>query len=475
MVAKQIKNRFDYDVKLKIKEKIISADTLTPVGVYLRLRDEFPQLLMFECGDYRYRNEAFTYICINPIAGVSVTTDLLSTYLFSDFQSQNVIRSEVVTKVTEFMEMFSVDDDHEKSSSARFYGYTAYDAVTFFDSVKLQKTEESIPLIKYDLYKVVLKFDHFHNTLTISENVFEEAGEITTKILKVLSKRFVPNHYFKLVGEEIANMTDEEYLNIVEKGRKYCAIGDTFQIVLSRRFEQPFLGDEFNVYRHLRSINPSPYQFYLDFLDFKIFGSSPETHLRIENGVAMVNPIAGTVKRHGDEKQDEVELQNLLSSRKENAEHSMLVDLARNDLSRTAKNVRVESYREVHRYSHLMHLVSSVYGDLPFGYKPFKVLASTFPAGTLSGAPKFRAMEIISKLEPTARGVYGGVVGYIGLNGDVNHAITIRSFFSKGGRLFYQAGAGVVIGSVPELELQEVKSKLQALRCALISEQNVLV
>lgn len=474
MIAQTNDNIYGLNVKLTINEKTISADTLTPVGVYLKLRDEFPQLLMFECGDYRHRNEAFTYICIKPVAGISVNSSELSTYFFDEKETRSTKNCNIVSFISEFFDRFKVYKGNYNSTSARFYGYTAYDAVRFFDSIKIDKKVDDIPLIRYELYKAVITFDHFHHTLTICENVFDGEEEITSKIFDVLSKRFVPSYYFELTGEEAANMTDQEYISIVEKGRKHCALGDTFQIVLSRRFEQPFLGDEFNVYRNLRSINPSPYQFYLDYLDFKIFGSSPETHLRIEKGIAMVNPIAGTVKRHGNELDDDAELQKLLSSKKENAEHSMLVDLARNDLSRTAKNVRVESYREVHRYSHLMHLVSSVYGDLPGYHKPFKVLASTFPAGTLSGAPKFRAMEIISQLEPTARGVYGGVVGYIGLNGDANHAITIRSFFSKGGRLFYQAGAGIVIDSKPELELQEVNSKLQALRCALGQMESII-
>ncbi|HDP74525.1 MAG TPA: anthranilate synthase component I family protein [Bacteroidales bacterium] len=474
MIAKPNENNSAFNVEFTIKEKVISADTLTPVGVYLRLRDEFPQLLMFECGDYRHRSEAFTYICINPIAGISVNANEVSTYILDRKNYQKNCNCEIVSVVSDFFDRFKVERGSEKSSYARFYGYTAYDAVSFFETINIDKKIDCIPLINYDLYKVVMTFDHFHHILTVSENYIDGSQEVTIKVLDILSKRFVPNYYFKLVGDEIANMTDQEYLNIVNKGRKHCALGDTFQVVLSKRFEQPFIGDEFNVYRKLRSINPSPYQYYLDFLDFKIFGSSPETHLRIENGVAMVSPIAGTVKRHGNAKEDNVELQKLLSSKKENAEHSMLVDLARNDLSRMAKNVRVESYREVHRYSHLMHLVSSVFGDLPNDYKPYEVLASTFPAGTLSGAPKFRAMEIISQLEPTARGVYGGVVGYVGLNGDVNHAITIRSFFSKGGRLYYQAGAGVVIDSIPELELQEVNSKLQALRCALNQREGIL-
>ena len=270
-----------------------------------------------------------------------------------------------------------------------------------------------------------------------------------------------------MAGKEISGMRDDKFLDMVKQGKKHCARGDVFQIVLSRKFEQAFQGDEFSVYRALRSINPSPYLFYFDYLDYKLFGSSPEAQLQISQGMATINPIAGTIPRTGDKLNDEMLSGALLADPKENSEHAMLVDLARNDLSRHSKNVEVSSYKEVHAYSHVIHLVSTVTGKLSNSMNAYRVFADTFPAGTLSGAPKHRALQLIDHIEPAGRGYYGGAIGFLGLRGSLNHAIMIRSFASFKGKLVYQAGAGIVIDSVPEKELEEVKSKLSALRKAL--------
>jgi len=254
---------------------------------------------------------------------------------------------------------------------------------------------------------------------------------------------------------------------MVKKGIASCHRGDVFQIVLSRRFEQPFTGDELNVYRALRSINPSPYLFFFDYGDYKLMGSSPEAQIIIKNGKAVVHPIAGTFKRTGDDETDKKEADRLLLDAKENAEHVMLVDLARNDLSRLCDDVKVEHYREVQYFSHVIHLVSEVSGSVRPGTNPFELLAKTFPAGTLSGAPKIKAMQLIDAFEPTARGSYGGGIGFVGFDGSCNHAIMIRTFLSKQNTLVYQAGAGVVAASKPENELQEVNNKLGALKKAI--------
>src|SRR5690606_18016907 len=261
-------------------------------------------------------------------------------------------------------------------------------------------------------------------------------------IESLIRSKDVPVFPFDTHGEEASNISNEEYVHMVEKGIKSCLRGDVFQIVLSRRFNQAYSGDDFNVYRALRSINPSPYLFYFDYGDYRIMGSSPEAQLIIKDRQAILHPIAGTFKRSGDDATDQLAAEALLIDPKENAEHVMLVDLARNDLSRQCTDVAVTQYRELQYYSHVIHLVSEVKGKLKEDAHPFEVLAATFPAGTLSGAPKVRAMELINEYEPTARNYYGGCIGFISFDGSCNHAIMIRTFLSKMNTLTYQAGAG---------------------------------
>ena len=268
-------------------------------------------------------------------------------------------------------------------------------------------------------------------------------------------------------------MTDDDYRQMVQKGIQSCYRGDVFQIVLSRKFNQGFTGDEFNVYRALRSVNPSPYLFFFDYGDYKLMGSSPEAQIIIKKGKAVVHPIAGTFKRSGDEAVDAIMTQKLLDDPKENAEHVMLVDLARNDLSRVCSEVRVKQYRQVHYYSHVIHLVSEVEGNVAENANPFQLVSKTFPAGTLSGAPKFKAMQLIDAMEPTKRSYYGGCIGFVGFDGSCNQAIMIRTFLSQQNTLTYQAGAGVVAASVPENELQEVNNKLNALKTAILMAQKI--
>jgi anthranilate synthase component 1 len=321
--------------------------------------------------------------------------------------------------------------------------------------------------MRYRLYQYVIAINHFKDELFLLENHFPGFESESNTILRLIQSRDVPQFPFQSFGEETSNMKDEDYVSMVRKGIASCMRGDVFQIVLSRRFQQSFRGDEFNVYRALRSVNPSPYLFYFDYGDYRLMGSSPESQLIIQNGKAIVHPIAGTFKRTGDTEKDQIEATRLLNDPKENAEHVMLVDLARNDLSRLTNNVKVEQYREVHFYSHVIHLVSKVVGDVDANTNSVQILADTFPAGTLSGAPKVKAMQLIDEYEPTARSFYGGAIGFIGMDGSCNHAILIRSFLSKDNTLYYQAGAGVVSASNPELELQEVNHKLGALKKAI--------
>ena len=322
--------------------------------------------------------------------------------------------------------------------------------------------------MRYRLYQYVIAINHFKDELFICENRIAGIESDLPAIESLIRSKDIPVYPFRSAGEECSNMNDDTYMQIVKKGIASCHRGDVFQIVLSRRFEQKFQGDEFNVYRALRNINPSPYLFYFDYGDYKLMGSSPESQLVVRDGKAIVHPIAGTFKRTGDDETDHQSAQNLLNDSKENAEHVMLVDLARNDLSRLCDNVEVSHYRQVQYFSHVIHMVSEVTGMVRAGSNPFELLAKTFPAGTLSGAPKFKAMELIDSYEPSARTYYGGGIGFMGFDGNCNHAIMIRTFLSRANTLYYQAGAGIVAASRPENELQEVNNKLGALKNAIV-------
>jgi anthranilate synthase component 1 len=378
----------------------------------------------------------------------------------------------------DFMQRFDVERSPDKIVTAvqGLYGYTTFDAVRFFDTITFShRTPDAsdhspfapIPLMRYRLYQYVIAINHFKNEMYICENIIPGLTSEVQMVESLIRSKDVPVFPFSVSGGETSNMTDEAYRQMVEKGIQSCYRGDVFQIVLSRRFAQGFTGDEFNVYRALRNINPSPYLFYFDYGDYKLMGSSPESQLIIKDGKAVVHPIAGTFKRSGDDETDQKMAEQLLLDAKENAEHVMLVDLARNDLSRLCDEVKVKHYRQVQYYSHVIHLVSEVNGKVKPGTNPFHLLAATFPAGTLSGAPKFKAMQLIDAYEPTARSYYGGAIGFIGFNGSCNHAIMIRTFLSRNNTLVSQAGAGIVAASKPENELQEVNNKLNALKKAV--------
>jgi anthranilate synthase component 1 len=360
--------------------------------------------------------------------------------------------------------------EHKETGFAQgLFGYTSFDAIPLFETIAFAEAKKTnFPLIRYRLYQYVIVFDHYKDELFICQNLLANESADTSLIESLIKNKDVPQFPFTAVGVERSNITDEAYKAMVEKGIQHCLRGDVFQIVLSRRFEQSFKGDEFNVYRALRSVNPSPYLFFFDYGDYKLMGSSPEAQLIVRNNKAVMHPIAGTFRRTGNDEQDKELSAKLLEDAKENAEHVMLVDLARNDLSRSCTDVTVSHFKQVKYYSHVIHLVSEVVGTLTDGANPFSILAQTFPAGTLSGAPKFKALEIIDGLEPSARGYYGGAIGFVGFNGGFNHAIMIRSFLSKDNTLYYQAGAGVVVSSNPESELQEVNNKLNALKRAVV-------
>jgi anthranilate synthase component 1 len=459
--------------KITTTYKKLLADTTTPVSIYLRLRDVFPNSLLLESSDYHSRENSVSYICCEPIGGLTLTDGhLKKKYPDATEENYKAGEFELINHISDFLNSFETTGIPVKITSNGMFGYFTHESVEHFETIRLKHSDDTarkIPEMQYHIYRYIIAIDHFKNELYIFYNQPDGETENTglAKIEDLIKNKNFPEYYFQSNYEEKSNLTDEEFIAIVEKMKQHIFRGDVFQIVPSRAFSKQFLGDEFNVYRALRSINPSPYLFYFDYGDFRIFGSSPEAQITIKNRVASIFPIAGTFKRSGDDEKDSQLALDLKNDPKESAEHVMLVDLARNDLSRHCEQVEVKAFKEVQYYSHLIHLVSHVSGKLLPGVASFKVVADTFPAGTLSGAPKYRAMEIIDENEKSKRSFYSGAIGYLGFNGDFNHAIMIRSFLSKNNTLHYQAGAGIVAGSIAESELNEVNNKIAALRKAI--------
>ncbi len=456
--------------QLKTSFKKILSDTITPVSIYLKIRDNFPNSILLESSDYHGNENSFSYICFNPIASISIQNGKIS-QRFPDGKN-NVIdidpAVDVPMEIHHFSQKFKAEDQKFKFINNGLFGYISYDAVQFFEDISITPKENKleIPEIYYAVYQNIIAINHFKNEAFIFCHSL--SGENNTDdIHQLIENKNFASYSYKNGDDEVSNFTDEEYLALVEQAKKHCFRGDVFQLVLSRRFSQSFKGDEFNVYRALRSINPSPYLFYFDYGDFKIFGSSPEAQLVVKNGKAEIHPIAGTFRRTGNDEKDLEVAKELARDEKENAEHVMLVDLARNDLSRNGEHVHVETYKEIQFFSHVIHLVSKVVGEKFKDAITYQVVADTFPAGTLTGAPKHKAMQLIDQYEKTNRTFYGGAIGFMDFNGNFNHAIIIRSFLSKNHYLFYQAGAGIVAKSKPENELQEVYNKLGALKLAL--------
>lgn len=457
--------------QLKTHYKKILADTITPVSIYLKIRDKYPNSILLESSDYHSNDNSFSYICCNPIASIKVENEII-TQVFPDASSVTTKINEYVNvsdEIHKFTQRFKVDSKKDfKFINNGIFGYMGYDAVRYFEHVLISKKEGAlnIPDIYYAVYQNIIAINHFKNEAYIFAHCFENESNIDD-IHHLIQARNYSSYEFSSEGEIQSNLTDKEYKQHVQLAKKHCARGDVFQLVLSKKFSQAFKGDEFNVYRTLRSINPSPYLFYFDYGNFKIFGSSPEAQLVVNNGKAEIHPIAGTFKRTGNDLKDAELAKKLSVDDKENAEHVMLVDLARNDLSRNGSNVQVETYRDVQFFSHVIHLVSKVTGKKNNDVSTMQVVADTFPAGTLSGAPKHKAIQLIEKYEKTSRGFYGGAIGFMDFEGNYNHAIMIRTFLSKNYELHWQAGAGVVFKSNPENELQEVYNKLGALTKAI--------
>jgi anthranilate synthase component 1 len=432
---------------LHTEHKKILADTLTPVSAYLKLRDVFPHSLLLESSDYHANNNDFSYICCNPIASIALKNGTLET-LYPDGTSDSIIidtATDIPEKIHQFSQQFDSKKFPFKFISNGIFGYIAHEAIDQFDNIVLNKSKPGldIPDIYYAVYQNIIAISLFNHEAHLFSHVYEGNHNLV-EIERLLNTKNSSKFKFEKIGEKTSNLTDSQFIDFVNKGKEHCFRGDVFQLVLSRRFSQEFKGDEFNVYRTLRSINPSPYLFFFDYGDFKIFGSSPEAQLIVQNGKAEIHPIAGTFKRTGNDIEDAASAKELSKDPKENSEHVMLVDLARNDLSRNGSKVVVEKNREIQFYSHVIHLVSKVTCTMKKAAKTFRVVADTFPAGTLSGAPKHKALQLIDKYETTQRNFYGGAIGYMDFEGSFNHAIIIRSFLSKNHQLHYQAGAGIV-------------------------------
>ena len=412
----------------------ILGDLYTPVSTYLKVRDLYPQSALMESSDYHSHDNSRSFIALNPIASIDISHGTVTAQYPDGTQESREINENYPAEqaFNDFLSRFTVTGD--KQEFCGLYGYTSFNAVRYFEHIEIKdcmQEKNDAPDILYILYKYVIAFDHFNNTMTLIELVENHEPNTLDELERVIQNHNFATYDFRPVGETFSTLTDDEHKANIRQGIAHCLRGDVFQIVLSRRFVQRYEGDDFKLYRALRSINPSPYLFYFDFGGFRIFGSSPETHCRIEG------------------------------------RHVMLVDLARNDLSRNCHNVKVDFYKDMQYYSHVIHLVSRVSGTLDDEADPVKTFIDTFPAGTLSGAPKVRAMQLISELEPHNRGAYGGCIGFIGLNGSLNQAITIRTFVSRNNELWFQAGGGIVAKSDEDYELQEVNNKLGALRHAI--------
>lgn len=464
---------------IQVKTKKLLADLETPVGIYLKIRDIYPESALLESSDFHAEDNGYSFIALDPVSRFKVENrQVIKQYPCGKEERYILKDADRLTNVfQQFIKEFNIKGENPTGING-FFGYTSYDAIRYFEDIdpdNRKRENADVPEFYYILYRFIIVVNHLKNELVIVENILENEPSKIEDLEAILLNNNIAVYPFHSIGDECSNISDDEHIAMIKTGISHCKRGDVFQIVLSRCFTQKFEGDEFNVYRALRSINPSPYLFFFDFGSFRVFGSSPETHCKITKGKAFIDPIAGTYFRTGDDEKDRILSESLLNDEKENAEHVMLVDLARNDLSRNCHDVKLEFFRNVQFYSHVIHLVSRVSGIVDEGVDSIKVFADTFPAGTLSGAPKVRAMQLIRDIENDMRGVYGGCIGYIGFNGDLNQAITIRTFLSKNNTLYYQAGGGIVAKSNPETEVLEVRNKLGALKKAIDFAGNIII
>ncbi len=471
---------FTDTIKIKTVSKKTLGDIHTPMNIYLKIRDKFRDTILLESSDSKSIDNNFSFIAIHAIAGIEVKNlTEFEVKLPDSAPVKELIGERNITDIFEkFRKTFDCEKTHDpvEQTAQSLFGYTSFEAVQFFENIdlKAQSPEVEIPVLRYRLYQYVIAINHFNDEMYIIENQINGIKSELHLLENLIKNQNTPIYPFEKNGEETSNITDEDYIGLVKTAQKHCMRGDVFQLVLSRRFEQKFKGDEFNVYRALRNINPSPYLFYFDYGSYKLFGSSPESQLIIKNNKAVIHPIAGTARRTGNFETDLQAIETLKGDPKENAEHTMLVDLARNDLGKLGKNVTVTKLKEVQLFSHVIHMVSEVTADVTEEINPLEMVSATFPQGTLSGAPKHKALQLIDQYEKDSRGYYGGCIGMIGLNGNCNQAIMIRTFLSKNNTLYYQAGAGLVAKSIPENELQEVNNKLNALKKAVEKAEKIV-
>lgn len=472
--------KFNRNIQLKTTVKSTLSDLFTPIGIYLRLRDQFRDTILLESAGNQNTDNNFSFIAVNAIAGIEIRNyqEAHIKFPLESAEKINIEKEKLTDLLQDFSQSFECEEPNLPigKSAQGFFGYTSYDAIPFFENIKFKEASEEnkIPLLRYRLYQYVIAINHHNDEMFLIENKISGLKSEISVIENLIQQKNAPIFPFQKIGEEASNLTDEEYRDAVETAKKHCFRGDVFQLVLSRRFQQKFMGDEFNVYRALRNINPSPYLFFFDYGDYKLLGSSPESQLIIKNGNAIIHPIAGTFKRTGNVEEDLKAAEELRIDAKENAEHTMLVDLARNDLSILGKNTKVSKLKEIQFFSHVIHMVSEVTTEVSDDQNPYEMIATTFPQGTLSGAPKYRAMQLIDDYEKTSRSYYGGSIGFVGFDGSCNQAIMIRTFLSKNNTLFYQAGAGIVAKSSAENELQEVNNKLGALKKAILKAEKLV-
>lgn len=463
-------------MKIYTHIKEIVADTKTPVSIYMALRDKYPCPVLLESSDYNSKEGHYSYICLKPISSFVLNKGVVRIKSGQEIKETKIGYDGIALQklFNDFKESFCVDERKLSFCYSGLFGYTSFDIIRYTENETLSSKpkETEIPELFYQFYSIILVFNHHNNSLHIisnSKTELESKKQIAAIEQEIESG--ISSFPFGITSEEESELTDDDFRSMVKKAKYHCKIGDVFQLVLSRRFKSKFKGDEFNVYRSLKNVNPSPYLFYFDMGDFRLFGSSPEAQFFVKNNEAEIHPIAGTYKRTGNDEMDLASANALKNDAKENSEHVMLVDLARNDLSKYCTNVGVRSFKQIQLYSHVIHLVSNIKGKLKPGIKGFEALLGSFPAGTLSGAPKYRSLELINEYESVSREFYGGCIGFVGLNNDINHAIMIRTFLAKNNTLYYKAGAGIVISSNEENELQEINNKVSALRKAIVNAQ----
>ncbi|WP_118975493.1 anthranilate synthase component I family protein [Taibaiella koreensis] len=457
----------------RVRLRALPADTLTPVSAYLRLRDLFPDTVLLESVDYNGHENSYSYICCTPVAGLKISPGVAESHFPDGTIEQS---ADLSATLSAFPQQFSFEPVAKEYCRGRLFGHINYDAVSLFEQITFRERSEDAPelLARLHVYRYMIVFDHFNHTVYLTAHFTDnEAEPCFTALEAALRRPYIAGFGFHVAGPEEAEETEASFMEKVDRAREHCLRGDVFQVVLSRSFSRPFRGDDFNVYRALRMVNPSPYLFYFDYGDYRLFGSSPETQLKVKDEVAIMHPIAGTCRRTGIEAEDEQLIAALMADPKEQAEHTMLVDLARNDLGKSHDEVTVAFYKKAQRFAHVTHIVSEVRGSRPLHRNAIGMIADTFPAGTLSGAPKHRAMQLIDRYEHSRRGYYGGSIGFLCPDGQLNQAIMIRTFMSRGNRLHYRAGAGIVNASVPETELQEVAHKLKGLRAAIDAAESI--